>query len=112
MMREGFRSIQVGQAIPASAEFYTAYFDNERNAFVCVFEDAVFQPVPDGCVIPLSPGPQVEEIDTDDEPDGWRTELAPVVKEGDEIAPNCFVIRARDLTNDAFTFPHMESTPA
>lgn len=38
--------------IPESARFMHAYFDYERNVFVCVFEDDSFEVVPEGCVIP------------------------------------------------------------
>jgi len=39
--------------IPESARFMHAYFDYERNVFVCVFEDEGFAEVPEGCRIPI-----------------------------------------------------------
>jgi hypothetical protein len=39
--------------IPESARFTHAYFDYERNVFVCVFEDESFREVPEGCSIPI-----------------------------------------------------------
>jgi hypothetical protein len=39
--------------IPESARFMHAYFDYERNVFVCVFENESFREVPEGCRIPV-----------------------------------------------------------
>lgn len=75
MIREGFRTIEVGKAIPPSAEFYTAYFSHDRNAFVCVFEDESFGSICDGALIPVDLQPWIVEIGINDEPAGWRTEL-------------------------------------
>ena len=39
--------------VPLSAVFRHAYFDSERNVFVCVFEDDSFDEVPEGNKIPI-----------------------------------------------------------
>ena len=52
IVRAGKRSIDVSSPVPATALFYTSYFDHSRNAFVAVFEDDSFDPIADGCLIP------------------------------------------------------------
>lgn len=52
---------QSGQ-IAESAEFRHAYFDNERNCFVCVFSDESFSPVAEGARIPIDV-PQTDILD-------------------------------------------------
>ena len=49
MVAEAFPS----GTIPESARFMHAYFDYERNVFVCMFEDESFPEVPEGCRIPV-----------------------------------------------------------
>lgn len=49
--------------MPLSARFLHAYFDYERNAFVCVFEDESFDVVPEGSRIPIDVVNQAQEVD-------------------------------------------------
>ena len=44
--------IPVGQ-LPSTAKFLHAWFDYERNAFVCMFEDESFEEVPEGGRFPI-----------------------------------------------------------
>ena len=39
--------------IPSTARFQHAYFDYERNVFVCLFEDESFEAIPEGCRFPI-----------------------------------------------------------
>lgn len=39
--------------VPQDAKFRSAYFDPERNAFVCLFEDESFQSVSEGLKFPM-----------------------------------------------------------
>lgn len=57
--RTGKRTIDVSSPIPESATFLTAYFDHNRNAFVCVFEDEAFSPLAEGALIPVDLGPTI-----------------------------------------------------
>lgn len=50
-------------AVPESAKFLHAYFDGERNAFVCVFEDESFESVPEGCRFPIDVSNQIRSTD-------------------------------------------------
>lgn len=62
-MQKKFRGISVtgdlvaaaipSGAVPSTAKFQHAYFDYERNVFVCLFEDETFEPVPEGCRFPI-----------------------------------------------------------
>ncbi len=51
--REGRRTIHVCSPVPATASFFTPYFDHSRNAFVAVFEDDSFSPVRPGDIFPM-----------------------------------------------------------
>ena len=53
IVRAGKRIIDVSSNVPATASFFTSYFDHSRNAFVAVFEDDSFDCIADGCLIPL-----------------------------------------------------------
>ena len=39
--------------VPKTAVFQYAYFNYERNVFVCVFDDKSFDVVPEGCSFPI-----------------------------------------------------------
>jgi len=54
--------------IPQSARFMHAYFDYERNVFVCVFEDGAFAEVPEGCRIPIDVDNHVQGVPWIDKP--------------------------------------------
>jgi hypothetical protein len=58
--RNGPRSFCVNGPVPDTAKFWSAHFDHEKNAFVCFFEDESFDSVPEGCIIPVFPGPVIE----------------------------------------------------
>lgn len=59
----GNRSFSVTGPIPETAKFWSAYFDNERNNFVVIFEDESFPPVEEGQPIPIDRiGPMIKEI--------------------------------------------------
>ncbi len=51
--RAGKRSIDVSSPVPATASFFTSYFDHSRNAYVAVFEDDSFGLIAPGALIPL-----------------------------------------------------------
>lgn len=59
LARAGRRSIDVSSPVPETASFFTSYFDHSRNAYVAIFEDASFDRVPEGAVIPLLTDPCV-----------------------------------------------------
>lgn len=65
MARHGKRTIEVSSPVPESATFFTAYFDHARNAFVCIFEDASFDPVAEGGLIPVGIGPTITRCGDD-----------------------------------------------
>jgi hypothetical protein len=76
---KGERRVSVQSDIPEEAIFRFAYFANERNAFICVFEHESFYPIADGALIPIFPGPHIgvtiESDNCDHGPDpraGWR----------------------------------------
>ncbi len=52
-VREGQRTVHVCSGVPATASFFTSYFDHSRNAFVAVFEDDSFGLVSAGCKITM-----------------------------------------------------------
>jgi hypothetical protein len=54
--------------IPESARFMHAYFDYERNVFVCVFEDEGFAEVLEGCRIPIDVDNHVRGVPWIDKP--------------------------------------------
>lgn len=58
MARSGERRYAVESQLPESAVFHTAYFDQSRNAFVCVFEDDSFPPL-DNASIPIIDKPVI-----------------------------------------------------
>jgi hypothetical protein len=50
---EGQRVVHVSSPVPATASFFTSYFDHSRNAYVAVFEDDSFGPIASGGLIPI-----------------------------------------------------------
>lgn len=64
--RAGTRAIKVSPDVPEDAEFYTAYFDHSRNAFICVFEHPSFDRICNGAVIPLAEGPEITALPYED----------------------------------------------
>ena len=53
IVKAGKRSIDVSSPVPATATFFTSYFDHSRNAYVVVFEDESFDRHCEGGLIPL-----------------------------------------------------------
>ena len=72
IVRAGKRSIDVSSPVPATALFYTSYFDHSRNAFVAVFEDDSFGLVSAGCEITMLYMPHlvITPLDKDFQPLG------------------------------------------
>ena len=59
LCKTGTAEIQVESLIPETARFHSSFFDYPRNCFICIFEDASFDEVPEGQEIPLHYGPIV-----------------------------------------------------
>ncbi len=60
--KRGSRAFKVVGPVPESARFYSAHFDNSRNAFIVVFEDESFPLVPQGAIIPIGIGPEIADL--------------------------------------------------
>ena len=59
--RHGKRTIEIESVIPESARFVSAHVDTQANGISVIFEDASWDEVPLGGMIPLLPPPVICE---------------------------------------------------
>ena len=102
--RNGPRQFSVGSLVPDTAQFFSAYFDQSRSAFVCIFEDETFPLLSDGAFIPIGPGIEITDERCMGQSEDYQNEIDRAVSQQDpkEVLVSCIANLIEAKIDSAF----------